>query len=858
MTTTPVPAVGTPTNTPISVAGSVARTINVTFSPQFLALLSEHLYSSPNKAFEELVSNSWDANATCVYIKIPSDLADSKAAIWILDNGSSMDTSGFEQLWSIANSKKRDQDGTTGRKQIGKFGIGKLATYVLCNELTYICKAVDGVMRIITMDYRLIDDAKSKHLESLPLNVREIKDEKALQEALNNYEFGEDIFQLIKSDIPVVKNSDYDGTDFGGKEAAPLKVKDTWTLAILTTLKEEGKGIQEGWIKRLLSTALPLGSTIGINLNGATIAPSKSKVPVQKSWIIGPDLDFDELRLDDEKIVSIKKVSSPYPHILIDGLGEVTGKIILYEENIRGGKSDKISESNGFFINVRGRVINPGDNLFKLSDFNLSVLAQFRATIRIDNLDKQLAANRESIAESSELKIVRALLRKFFNLSRNEYRKIEEKKFNDASKGKKDEISGVPVAALNDLIHKNLEDGASLPPFVAVNEVDLPAEKQAWLDATKDDFSKSINLIEFGNDKPDDLHVKYDLKTRNIVINKNHPFVKENTRTAEQVNTLKDTTLVDLLTDAYIIKCGVSNDVYNDIVQHRDRVQRLVAQIRRNSASQIISALTNWIADVKPFEEIVGDALEYIGFSVERLGDSGEPEGVATGFITPQSDNKASVYSLTYDAKSTTHKKAKTGNVNIAGLARHREDHKADYSLVVAPDFQDGALEKEATNNRITPMRADTLAKLVSITIGFGPINLEKFKEIFALHSPDKVHKWVVALEKEISSQSSIDLKIFVSTLENLVTTNRIDVLSCDVIAQKYRELSGSTNGKPSRVDISQLCRGLSMIVPNAVFIDPNDDGFDVFILTHPSMLIKEIKRQTASIPDDLKVGSLK
>lgn len=845
-------------NTPIATAGSVTKTINVTFSPQFLALLSEHLYSSPNKAFEELVSNSWDANASSVYIKIPSDLKDDKAAVWILDNGSSMNTAGFEQLWSIANSKKRDQDEKTGRKQIGKFGIGKLATYVLCNELTYICKADDGVMRIITMDYRLIEDAKSKHLESLPLAVREIKDEKSLEEVLSKYEFGDEIFKTIEAGIPVVKNTEYDGTDFGGIEPEPAKVKDTWTLAILTSLKEEGKGIQEGWIKRLLSTALPLGSTITINVNGVTIAPSKSKVPIQKFWIVGTDLDFDELKLDDDRIVKVKKESKPYPHILIDGLGEVTGKVILYEENIRGGKSDKISESNGFFVNVRGRVINPGDNLFKLSDFNLSVLAQFRATIRIDSLDKQLAANREAIAESSELKIVRTLLRKLFNLSRNEYRKIEDKKFNDASKGKKDEINGVPVAALTDLIHRNLQDGASLPPFVAVNEADLPIEKQAWLDATKDDFSKSINLIEFGNDKPDDLHVKYDFKTRNIVINKNHPFVRENIRTAEQVNTLKDTTLVDLLTDAYIIKCGVSNDVYNDIVQHRDRVQRLVAQIRRNSASQIISALTNWVADIKPFEEIVGDALEYIGFSVERLGDSGEPEGVATAFITPQKDNKASAYSLTYDAKSTTHKKAKTGNVNIAGLARHREDHKANYSLVVAPDFQDGALEKEAAANKITPMKAETMAKLVSITIGFGPINLEKFKEVFALYSPDKVHDWVLALEKDISSQANVDLEVFVAAIEKLVTTNRIDVLSCDVIAQKYRELSKSENGKPSRVDIAQLCRGLSLIVPNVIFIDPNDDGFDVFVLTHPSMLIKEIKRQTANIPDDLKIGSLK
>lgn len=125
----------------------------------------------PTRHFEELISNSWDANATEVYVRIPGDLKLENAAIWILDNGTSMNVSGFEQLWSIASSSKRNTEIISGRKQIGKFGIGKLATYVLANELTYICKAKDGVIRIITMDYRLIDEAKSSHIDQLPLSV---------------------------------------------------------------------------------------------------------------------------------------------------------------------------------------------------------------------------------------------------------------------------------------------------------------------------------------------------------------------------------------------------------------------------------------------------------------------------------------------------------------------------------------------------------------------------------------------------------------------------------------------------------------------------------------------------------------
>jgi len=72
-------------------AGKKVGEIEVTIGPQFLNLFSEHLYSSPNKAFEELVSNSWDAGARRVYIRVPDDLQSDTAAIWVLDDGRSSD-----------------------------------------------------------------------------------------------------------------------------------------------------------------------------------------------------------------------------------------------------------------------------------------------------------------------------------------------------------------------------------------------------------------------------------------------------------------------------------------------------------------------------------------------------------------------------------------------------------------------------------------------------------------------------------------------------------------------------------------------------------------------------------------------
>ena len=61
--------------------GTVAGQISVELSTRFLQHFSEQLYSSPQKAFEELISNGWDAGADCVDVRISSNLADPYVAI---------------------------------------------------------------------------------------------------------------------------------------------------------------------------------------------------------------------------------------------------------------------------------------------------------------------------------------------------------------------------------------------------------------------------------------------------------------------------------------------------------------------------------------------------------------------------------------------------------------------------------------------------------------------------------------------------------------------------------------------------------------------------------------------------------
>ena len=111
--------------------GTATGDIEVRLSYRIVELFSEGLYTSPNKAIEELVANSFDAGAQRVHVLLSPNLHDQSATITVVDDGEGMNEEGLKRHWLIGISNKRKLPvPPRGRKQIGKFGIGKLATYV--------------------------------------------------------------------------------------------------------------------------------------------------------------------------------------------------------------------------------------------------------------------------------------------------------------------------------------------------------------------------------------------------------------------------------------------------------------------------------------------------------------------------------------------------------------------------------------------------------------------------------------------------------------------------------------------------------------------------------------------------------
>jgi hypothetical protein len=212
--------------------GKQTDTIDVRLSYKIVELFSEGLYASPNKAIEELVANAFDAGAKNVHVMLSDNLSDQNATIVVADDGEGMNASELKQHWLIGSSNKRELPSLPrGRQQIGKFGIGKLATYVLAGRLTHVTKT-GGKYYSTSMDYSLINPSGRSEVvpkKGIRIPLRTLT-EKQAKEALAPW-----------VDAPTFKKID---RALFGKKAAQ-----SWTVAIMSALKPKVQELKPGMLE---------------------------------------------------------------------------------------------------------------------------------------------------------------------------------------------------------------------------------------------------------------------------------------------------------------------------------------------------------------------------------------------------------------------------------------------------------------------------------------------------------------------------------------------------------------------------------------------------------------------------------
>jgi hypothetical protein len=415
-------------------------------------------------------------------------------------------------------------------------------------------------------------------------------------------------------------------------------------------------------------------------------------------------------------------------------------------------------------------------------------------------------------------------------------------------------VKSLGVLSLNPLrnvVSETLAKQAPLPGLFDESGIkDRHEKRKEWREKTAENIGNALGEVKYEK-LSDDSFVKFRIADSTIVINKEHPFIAEHSGSRAERELLRTVAMVNLLADLYALDIGVGAATLEHIRNYRDMLMRYRALQSRRSGTLIAKLLLqtqNDSGESKRLEAAVTDALRYLGFEVEPLGKPGEPEGIARAFAVPSINNPTAqtlrqpLYTFTYDAKSSKHEVAATGNINHAGMVEHRERYKANHALVVAPGFSEGALTTRCEQQKIAPITARDLGRLLEYTVEFGAIPVTKLREVLQIYDPKKVEGWVTDLEQWIKKMRPLTIDIFVGALEHL--RGKVpDALPSGTISYICREQLGALSVKDS--DVVALATGLSILVPDLIAVVENDK---IVVNASPGHVANAIRKQLETL----------
>jgi hypothetical protein len=712
-------------------------TIPVYISYEIIRLFSEGLYQSPQKAVEELVSNSYDANATRVHVLLPETAHDKpERPLWVIDNGHGIDRDGFFQLWRVADSKKAGFSNGQGRRPpIGQFGIGKLAAYVLAWRLTHI-SCVDGKIRLTTMNFRRLSGLHQyDNTQPLDLDLKEV-DEAEAKEILSDVRERDPQAWIMM---------------FGAKRTK------SWTAAALSDFKDLYDKLSAGRLGWVLSTGLPLHGSFKIYLDGREVESSKERYEPIYEYRVGAD----------DSVAITMGLPQTGGSIRIDGIsGEIAGVAKIYKKRLTEGKSDQYGRSNGFFVRVRGRIINLEDELFGIAALNHSAWSRFEMELSADGLRDHLLSSREGVRDSVAVAELRKYMHGVFNVCRRKYEEWEngQKKGIDIQRLLNDAPSTYVTEPLIEGVKQVVEsDEESF--YVGRPAMPENLDRNDWIREFSIQASNTpFEQLVFEKTGIYDRVIRYIPDARTLVINVEHPFIEKliaSSRTQAPATLFGS---AELLVEVMMQEHGFSRAAIVDFLSDRDRILRIVAGDEPSTAAEVLRLLASATVNATALERAVGQAFRVLGFEYERRGGNDEgPDGVLYARLG-RGIEQLTDYKVVYDSKQTNKPSVPADKIHPESLEDFRRTEDADYGFFVAVAYE-AELDNAGKLNRcianavkngqsITLLKLEHLRRLVEMHYRYG-ITLTRLRSLFAgAHTVPEVNRWLNELEEELSTQA--------------------------------------------------------------------------------------------------------
>jgi hypothetical protein len=368
--------------------------------------------------------------------------------------------------------------------------------------------------------------------------------------------------------------------------------------------------------------------------------------------------------------------------------------------------------------------------------------------------------------------------------------------------------------------------------------------ESASLESEKE-FVADIAFDSLGVDLPIAI---FDSTTNKVIINNLHPFYINYQDFFKNPEPFQVLGVAEILTEAHLYNLDIRSEDINDILSKRDNFLReLVYSSDRLSAPLVAQMLRDAKGDDFGLEKALAKGFRSLGFDVIPLGLAGKPDGLATANLGVRQDaNGVAKYSIAYDAKSTKNDRVQTGNVNIAGIARHRKDYETDFAVVVGKQFSDkkeenSAVVKEARLlGNITLIEIEDFALLVE-TAATKRLGLYRLRELFQnCCSPSESRKWIMDFVGESVPVPPIPEILF--AIYNMQTTSKESVQIADIKwqSEKLKSLE--------KKEIHEWLQSIAALVPEYVSVF----GDVVELQMHPDRVLSEIGivlRQEPSSP---------
>lgn len=754
-------------------AGEVIQDIPVRMSYEIIKLFSEGLYQSPHKAVEELVANAYDAGAKNAWIftardEYPED------SLWVVDDGSGMDSLGFEILWHIADPHKSVDSSTSieGRVAIGQFGIGKLAAYVLAERLTHISKRDDQYL-LTSMDFTRVSDRHQwQEQEDITVELRQVSEDEAMS---------------LLGEIADRDENQTCWTQLFGSNA-----QSSWTAAALSEFKPLMDDFQVGTLGWVLRTGLPILSNFRIVLNGTILeSPKVDLVPLGKFSFGGED---DEVTKLNKKDIPIKAIADG---VMIDGIaGVIRGSASVYESALEGGKSDRYSRSYGIFVKVRQRIINLEDETFGLPAQNHAAWNRTVIQVEADGLSDFLQSSREGVRETKETSALQSYLHEKFLRCRRTYdaHLAEQLVGDEIHRLIAEGPSRFMTDPLIDAVRRSVTDQTAQMYYMRRPVEGEATDLDTWITefetAAVDEPISDIALVEAGRYAP---VTAYEASTRVLHVNRDHPFIAHLVQQSRGSTTWKLFGASELHLEAIARALGLPNSEIGQLLRSRDRVLRILLKDEPVVIADVLGLLRAAGTNTTAMERATGAAFEALGFDYEkRGGNRGGTDGVleANLGVLPETGASGS-FRLVFDSK-TSSSAVPNEKVRFDAMHRFRDAEKANFAFTIADTFQgeddaNSALNVEANNEQVTVLTTRDLDRLLRLHAKHGvPLSLirelfagpyrgsseRKAKDAHGHYSRQDVKLWIDWLESELKSAEN---RVPVRQLLNELAAQKVD-----------------------------------------------------------------------------------